>query len=176
MTRELRLGKIAGLELWAMPSAWIGLAGLWVVLAGIGVFLLELTPGEAILGGLAAALLHWVSELGHQLGHAWAARRTGHPMVGVRFWGVLGTSIYPQNEPEMPAKVHIRRALGGPEGSFFMTGLAALVFLVLMAQGSVWMWVGAFFFLDNLLVFTLGAFIPTGFSDGSTLLAWRGKP
>jgi hypothetical protein len=29
-----------------------------------------------------------------------------------------------------------------------------------------------FFFLDNLLVFTLGAFLPLGFTDGSTLLRY----
>jgi hypothetical protein len=29
-----------------------------------------------------------------------------------------------------------------------------------------------FFFLDNLLVFTIGSLLPLGFTDGSTLLAW----
>jgi hypothetical protein len=36
-------------------------------------------------------------------------------------------------------------------------------------------WVGTFFFLDNLLIFTLGVFVPLGFTDGSTLLRWWGK-
>jgi hypothetical protein len=35
--------------------------------------------------------------------------------------------------------------------------------------------VSAFFFLENLFVFTLAAFLPLGFTDGSTLLEWRGK-
>ncbi len=33
-----------------------------------------------------------------------------------------------------------------------------------------------FFFLDNLLVLTLGALLPLGFTDGSTILRWRAKP
>jgi hypothetical protein len=40
----------------------------------------------------------------------------------------------------------------------------------------VYWWVALFFFLDNLLVLTLGAFVPLGFTDGSTLLRWWGKP
>jgi hypothetical protein len=33
-------------------------------------------------------------------------------------------------------------------------------------------WVAALVLLDNLLVFTLGAFLPLGFTDGSTILRW----
>jgi hypothetical protein len=42
----------------------------------------------------------------------------------------------------------------------------------LSAAGGVAFYVAAFFALDNLLVFTLGAFLPLGFTDGSTLLYW----
>jgi hypothetical protein len=53
--------------------------------------------------------------------------------------------------------------------------LALVVTLLLRSLGSALWWVGVFFFLDNLIVFTLGALLPLGFTDGSTLLYWWGK-
>ena len=41
----------------------------------------------------------------HQFGHAWAARRVGYPMTGLRYRGVLAASLYPRNEPELPADI-----------------------------------------------------------------------
>ena len=55
--------------------------------------------------------------------------------------------------------------------------VSALVLLLLRisrAAGTLW-WLGLFFLFDNLLVFTLGALLPLGFTDGSTLLHWRNK-
>jgi len=98
-------------------------------------------------------------------------------MVGIRLgkWGLLGTSLYPPDEEALPAKTHIRRALGGPIGSLLFTVVAAVTALVLRPVSVALWWVGVFFFLDNLIVFALGAFLPLGFTDGSTLLQWWGK-
>ncbi len=30
--------------------------------------------------------------------------------------------------------------------------------------------------IDNLFIFTIGSLLPLGFTDGSTLLHWWGKP
>lgn len=171
--RVYRLGTQAGLRLSARPSAlWSALA-LWIVLSGVALGLLNLSPLAAILGALLAVALHWLSELFHQLGHAQAARRAGYPMIGIEFWLLLSSSLYPPSEPDLPAALHIRRALGGPIASLALTLLAGLTALALHAPGGVLWWVALFFFLDNLLVFTLGAFLPLGFTDGSTLLYWR---
>lgn len=175
MTNEIKLGQVAGLSLIVMPSAIIGSILLGVLLGGVAAVLLKASLGEAIVGGLIAVIVHWASEMVHHLGHAWAARRTGYPMIGVRLWGVLGTSLYPPDEPTLPATVHIRRALGGPAASLLLTLLAAIVALALRPVGGVPWWIGAFFFLENLFAFTLCAFIPMGFTDGSTLLEWWGK-
>ncbi|MFQ5436102.1 MAG: hypothetical protein ACE5FD_14615, partial [Anaerolineae bacterium] len=82
-------------------------------------------------------------------------------------------AMYPivmRDEPELPAHIHLRRALGGPAASALLTLLAGLLALALRgAPGLRWP-LAAFLFLDNLLVFTLGAFLPLGFTDGSTLL------
>jgi hypothetical protein len=158
-----------------MPSAWIGVVALWVLFSAIGLFVLGIEWPKAIVGGLIAALLHFASDILHQLGHAWAARQTGYPMTGVRLWGVLSTSVYPRDEPPLPASVHIRRALGGPLGSLLVSILAALLLFALRDRDGVLRWLALFFFLDNLLTFTLGAFLPLGFTDGSTLLYWWGR-
>jgi hypothetical protein len=147
---------------------------LWIVLSGIGVWLLSFPPATAIIGGLIGVFLHWLGEILHQLGHARAARRAGNPMTGIRLWWLLSASVYPPDEPPLPAEVHISRALGGPLASLVVSVVAGVVLLALSVAGVgglAW-WLALFFFLDNLLVFTLGALLPLGFNDGSTLLRW----
>lgn len=175
MTRTYHLGTLAGLRLTAGPSALAGSALLWALLSGIAAVALRVPLAAAIVGSLVAVLLHWASELAHQLGHATAARATGHPMTGVRLWWLLGMSRYPRDEGSLPAAVHIRRALGGPAASLLLTLAAAGVALALRPAGGAAWWVALFWALENLLVFTLGAFVPLGFTDGSTLLRWWGK-
>ncbi len=174
---EFKLGRVAGMTLSATPLAIAGSALLCAVLSGVGVGVLRLPAGEAVGGSLAAVILHWVSVIAHQLSHAWAARRTGYAMTGIRLGmsGVLSTSVYPPDEPPLPAATHIRRALGGPAGSLLVTVVAGVIALLLRPLGGALWWVGVFFFLDNLIVITLGAFLPLGFTDGSTLLRWWGK-
>ena len=175
MAHAYQLGRIASLRLTAAPSAIVGSILLWVLLSGIAALGLGVSPVAAVVGGLVAVLLHWASDIVHQLGHARAARATGHPMIGIRLWWLLSASIYPRDEGSLPAAVHIRRALGGPLASLLLTVIAAMIALALRPLGGVSWWVALFFFLDNLLVLTLGAFVPLGFTDGSTLLYWWGK-
>jgi len=167
-----KLGRLAGLELSARPSALAGSALLWAIFSAIGIGLLNLSFAIALATSLLAVVLHWFSEILHNLGHAWAARRTGYSMIGVQLWGVLSTSIYPRDEPALPAQVHIRRALGGPFGSLLVALAAGALALALRSIGGVAWWLALFLFLDNLLVFTLGALLPLGFNDGTTLLYW----
>jgi hypothetical protein len=175
MVQSYDLGRVASLQLTAAPSAIVGSILLWVLLGGFAALGLGVSPVAAVMGGLVAVLLHWASDIVHQLGHARAARATGHPMIGIRLWWVLSASIYPRDEGSLPAAVHIRRALGGPVASLLLTVIAALIALALRPLGGVYWLVALFFFLDNLLVLTLGSFLPLGFTDGSTLLYWWGK-
>jgi hypothetical protein len=168
----IRLGQIYGLTITAGVWALAGLLGVWALVTLGALALLDIPTGEAILGGFIASLLHIFNEVWHQIGHAWAARRTGYPMTGVHLWTGLGTSIYPPDEGDLPPDVHVRRALGGPMASLLLSGVAAGIALALRPWDATPGWIAAFFFLDNLLVFTLGAFAPLGFTDGSTLLKW----
>lgn len=173
MGKELRLGTLAGLQVSAAPSMIFAWILLWGVLAALAGGVLRLPPVSAVLAGLAGVVCHYVAALVHQLGHAWAARRAGHPMRGVRLWGLLGTSLYPEDEGELPAAVHVRRALGGPAFSLSLTLLAAVLALLARPFSDLAAWALAYLALDSFLVFTLGALAPLGFTDGSTLLRWR---
>jgi hypothetical protein len=181
--KSIDLGKIAGLRVSAFPNALIGFIGLWIVLSILAIVPPLLPPVHAIIGALICTLLHVFSEFWHQLGHSWAAGRTGYPMSGVRFWWILGQSMYPKDEPALPGSIHIRRALGGPIASFLLALFSAVAFLAignLIGETNepntlIWWWVSFFLILDNLFFFTIGAFLPLGFTDGSTILRWWGK-
>jgi len=176
MNKSIYLGVFFGLKHTAFPSTFFATGILWGALAVLGFWLFDLSLAEAIFGGLAAALLHWVGEFCHQLGHAYAARRVGYPMQGVELRWWLGRSVYPPDEPELPAQVHIRRALGGAPASLVLTLIAGVITWGVRETGGAAYWVAFFFFLENLFVFTLGAFLPLGFTDGSTLLRyWKSR-
>jgi hypothetical protein len=172
--KEYRLGRELGLQWTVMPLAIAGAIGLWLVATLLMAAVFHIQIVFAAFGGVLVVFLHELSETVHQLGHEWAARRTGYPMSGVRF-GVLGifaASVYPPDEPALPAQIHIRRALGGP---LFSAGLSALAFVLLIIykgavpHGQFVLW---FFFLDNFFVMTLQVFIPLGFNDGATIWHW----
>ncbi|HEY7124888.1 MAG TPA: hypothetical protein VH540_13110 [Ktedonobacterales bacterium] len=175
MKTTYRLGTLAGLRLTASWTAIISSLILWSLLTEAATLWLHAAFWVALAAGLVTVLLYWASVLVHQLGHAWAARRTGHPMTAIHLWLVLSTSRYPRDEPELPAGVHIRRALGGPVFSLVLALVLGVLTWILRPVGGIIWWATLFLFLDNLLVLTLGALLPLGFTDGSTLLHWARK-
>ncbi|MFY9614836.1 MAG: hypothetical protein WAT58_05500 [Candidatus Dormiibacterota bacterium] len=170
--QEFHLGRVRDLDI---SISALGIAGTLfniVLFTLLGRVLFKRPAKRALAGGVLLALTHWGLEMWHNLSHAETARMTGHPMTGIRFgnYAVLGTSLYPEDEGELPPRVHITRALGGPIGSAVMsvaTGLLALV----VAPFS-FSWIPLVAFLDNLFVFTIGAWVPLGFNDVSTILYW----
>jgi hypothetical protein len=149
---------------------------IWAILIIIALWLLELSPTNAVAAGFLGMLMHYGSEFWHQYCHAWAAHRTGYPMDGMLFDWILARSLYPKDEPELPAKIHIRRALGGPIGNLALAIFAGIITWALHPFGGLTYWFAMFLFLENLLVFSLGAMLPLGFTDGSELLKrWRQK-
>ena len=172
MNRTIFFGKIGGLTLSARSNVFIGFALLWVILAGIGIWLLGLTTVDGIIGGFIAAFLQYFAEYLHQLGHARAARRSGYPMIGIRFWWVLGMSIYPRDEGELPASIHIRRALGGPIFSFVLGLISVPIAWLLRNSPAVVFTLAVLFATLNIVEFTFGSLLPLGFTDGSTLLRY----
>ncbi|HXA42632.1 MAG TPA: hypothetical protein VNV65_06935 [Candidatus Solibacter sp.] len=172
---ELKVAHVGGIDVLLTPAWAAGTVVLIVFFAAIGRYVFHHGFAGAVAGAIVLTAGHWVSEVVHNLGHSTAARRTGHPMTATRlgFLLFLGVSIYPEDEPELPSEVHIRRALGGPVGSALLT--LALGVVALVTSGTSLGWVALVWFLDNLLIFTLGAFVPVGFNDGSTLIRWIGR-
>ena len=72
---EYALGSVAGLRLTARPSAVLWSAALWALAAGL-LTAWGLPLATAVALGLIVSAMHTASEIFHQLGHAWAARRT----------------------------------------------------------------------------------------------------
>lgn len=167
--KTIQLGKLFGLEINIFPLAFIGTLIIWIGFGLACFYGIKLSLGESILFGFLATLLHWTSELIHSLGHAYAAKRTGHPMTGITF-GTLtlfALTRYPKDEPDLPASIHIRRALGGP----IINGLLSiLIYFSLPLWSGDWFWLGLFALLENIFVYTLQVFVPLGFNDGSTIL------
>jgi len=176
MTTEISTWRIGEFSFRLQSSAIAGSFLLWGLLSLLGWRLLHLPPGDALLLGLLATAAHWILAVIHQLGHAWAASRTGYPMIGIRFWWVLSTSLYPSNEPELPAHIHVRRALGGPTWSLVVLIPAAVWTWLIWPPQGVMGWLVVFVLADSLLTFTTGALLPLGFTDGSTLLRlWKNR-
>lgn len=159
---------------------------------GLGAFLLSaaalawlatsqsgLSFADGWLAGLLGALLMFAGDWLHQMGHALAARLTGHPMIGMEFFSIFARGLFPENEPPLPAGVHIRRALGG----FWVSLLfgALLVLAALAAGGGPLTWALGFGAFYNFVILGLGALIPPislpGIfeNDGGTIWRyWRG--
>lgn len=172
MNKRFHLTEFYDLSIAFYGNAILASLLLWAFLVYVGAAMLELSPLMAGFAALFATLLHWDAAMWHQFGHAWAARRTGHPMKGVTAWWLLSTSVYPSDEPELPAGVHIRRALGGPLASLVYSLLAGLLALLFYSSGPAARMVVIFWFLDSFIVFGIGSLLPLGFTDGSTLLSW----
>jgi hypothetical protein len=179
--------RLFGLQVTFAPAAVVGFAALALLAAWLAGWQLDLSAGPALLAGVLSALVFYVSDLLHQLGHALAARRAGHPMAGIHFFHVFSGSVYPRDEPPLPPAVHVRRALGGFWVNLLVGVLCLPVALALYPRGtemlppgpSVLAWVAAFGAVTNLFILGLGALVPLklpggGWTDGGTLLHyWR---
>jgi Zn-dependent protease len=173
--RSIYLGKYMGLKVDVAPSSFV------TAILGAGAIFLLLNKAfkwrrwAAVTGGILATTMHFLSDFWHQIGHARAAEQTGYPMAGITFVGPLAFSVYPKNEGLLPPETHIQRALGGPIFSLLLTVGIGLVALLTRFAGGLPLFLALFTFLDNLLVFTIGALLPLGFTDGSTILTWWGQ-
>ncbi len=176
MRRTSTLFTLMGLRVTITPMALVAYVALAVALMLVGL-LIGLTFVEALAGGLIAALLHYLLSFAHHLGHAIAAQRTGYPMTGVHFWGILGLSLYPRDEPALPGRVHIQRALGGPLMSGAISIALAVLAAIVRPPDNLLDWLIVFALTDNVLTYTLGVLLPlrtlVGIeTDMDTIMKW----
>lgn len=171
--KRKHLGEIWGIAVTVDSSALMGSVFLWLAHTALALLLLKAPLTEALVAGFLAVPLFWFGDFVHQLGHAWVGRRVGYPMKEIRFRGFLIVTPYPSNEPKLPARLHIRRALGGPPVSLALSVVALVIVLIARnaLTGPFWV-LSILFFIQNFFIFFLGAFLPLGFTDGSTLLRY----
>lgn len=174
MNKKYLAFKLFGLEIRIYPSAGLVTLALWVIFGVISALLFDFSIVQAIITGLIGAAVHWLSVLVHHLGHAFAAARTGYPMRLVRTYGPLAASIYPRDEGELPARLHIRRAIGGPIFSGALGIIGAILFFGLRDSGDFITWTLGLVAAINLFVFTIGALLPNPIieTDGMTIMKY----
>jgi hypothetical protein len=134
MGNLIRIGSFAKLDIRAHRTTLWGSLALWVALLLVGWLGLRYTASGALAFAILGLALHFVAETWHQISHAWAARSTGYPMKGFTFYWVLAASIYPKDEPELPAELHLRRALGGPAANKFPVGHSSCALCAVCAR------------------------------------------
>ncbi len=169
MPGSLRLGKIAGIDIYAHLSWFVILVLLtWSLASG---WFAQLFPGWATstywIVAFISALLLFGCVLVHELAHALVAQASGLTVRNITLF-IFGGVAHVEEDMKRPG-VEFRVAIAGPIASFLLAGVAFLLVLPLRGSGA-----SAEAALDYLAVanFLLGAFnLLPGFPlDGGRVL------
>ena len=169
MPGSLRIGKIAGIDIYIHVS-WIIILVLLTVSLAIGWFP-QLYPGQSTatywIVSLIAALLLFVSVLLHELAHSLVARRRGLPVKNITLFIFGGVSNIEQ-EPKDPG-IEFQVAVVGPITSLLIGAVCFLLQLPLRGTNSPLEEILFYLAVTNLL---LGVFnlIPAFPLDGGRVL------
>jgi len=175
MPGSLRIGKIAGIDIYIHVS-WIIILVLLTVSLAIGWFP-QLYPGQSTANywivSLIAALLLFVSVLLHELAHSLVARRRGLPVKNITLFIFGGVSNIEQ-EPKDPG-IEFQVAVVGPLTSILIGVVCLLLQLPLRGTNSPLEEILYYLAVTNIL---LGVFnlIPAFPLDGGRVLRsiiWR---
>lgn len=161
-------------------SALVGSVVLLIIMTMAALFLTELTLLNAIIAAIGATLIHWINETIHLYGHFLAAKRVGYPSTGAKLWAVVGMICYPEDEVELPAQTHIKRAIGGPILSLVVSILFAILAVLLWSNTGILRFLLGYAVFGNFALLAIGPFllpIRTSFleTDGGTILHWMKK-
>lgn len=177
MGRDIPLGRIAGIKV-SMDLSVLLVAGFYTWVFATNRFPIE-SPGMSTtaywIGGLAGALLFFVSLLVHEVGHALVARDEGIGVRGISLW-LLGGVAKLESSPTT-ARSEFRIAVVGPLASA-ACGVAFLSGAYVLPEGGVSGLMGNMFAVLGLLNLLLAGFnmLPAAPLDGGTVLSsliWR---
>jgi Zn-dependent protease/CBS domain-containing protein len=173
---SFRLGRIAGIDV-GVNWSWLVVFALITWSLASGVFP-DQDPGHSdgtyVAMAVVAAILFFVSLLGHELGHAVTARREGMELDGITLWLFGGVARFKGMFPSAAAELKI--ALAGPAVSLVIGAVCSLLAWVLAlpsAIDGVLAWLGYVNLI--LLVFNLLPALPL---DGGRVLRaalWRAR-
>jgi hypothetical protein len=164
----MKLARLFGLDVSVQPSAGLTYGVLGIGLLVYAAVRLRLRPPAALSFAGGVLVLHILFVMVHHLGHAAAAWSVGYPMIGVRLYGPLASSVYPEGEPPLLARLHLRRAMGGPVASVLLALLIALLGPI-YSRHRVGRVIWRILLLDNLVDLGLGSLLPLDFADGGTI-------
>jgi hypothetical protein len=177
--KTFTLFAVFGVKVTMSAGGVIAFVAAMPLVAWLSTITVQLSFAEAILAGLLGAVVIFLSDLLHQFGHAYVARRLGYPMRGIHFHSILSASVYPPDEPPLPRHIHVKRALGG----FWVNILIGLFLLpyafFLSFEGGATGFVTMFSALYNFVILGLGALFPIDIpgvftNDGGALYNyWR---
>src|SRR5438094_4693804 len=136
MAGSLRLGKIAGIDVYAHLSWFIILVLLTWSLADD--WFAQLFPRWSAttywIAAFVSALLLFVCVLLHELAHALIARRHGLSVKNITLF-IFGGVAKMKEEMKRPG-VEFQVAIAGPIASFLLAGLAFILVLPLRGTGA----------------------------------------
>lgn len=152
MSGSFRIGRIAGIDIYANFSLLIILVLLTVSLASS--WFPATYPGFSttiyLLMGLIAAVLLFVSVLLHELAHSFVARARGLPVKSIYLYIFGGVSNIEQ-EPQS-AGVEFQMAFVGPLTSLVIGALSYLGFLALRGERSALAAILGYLAISNILL------------------------
>ena len=127
---SIQLARIAGIRIGASPSWFLFVGFLVFLLSGSFQSTLGGSQTEAFVVAVAAALLFFVSIVLHELGHAFAARRSGMRVEGIDLW-LFGGLARLDRDSESPGE-EFKVAAAGPAVTVLVVVacLAALALIV----------------------------------------------
>lgn len=133
-----------------------------VIIGAISGDLSQFTALEVIWVAMAAAAFHFVLQSVHLIGHAVAAWTTGYQMSRMWFLYAFAMTLYPRDEPTIPARLHIRRSLGGP----IAFGIALIIVFLLWsnARDAYWTlrYLTSFMLFEAVFLFFFSSIVTDG--------------
>lgn len=117
-----------------------------------------------VLYGVLFGILLIVTNALHSIGHIIGGKMVNAPMDELLVTASRHVNIYLNDPLDLPSRVHLGRALGGP---VLNIGVGLIVFLVALIIGSA----GLLFFSIANLGYGIGALIPARSLDGEVI--WR---
>jgi Zn-dependent protease len=126
------------------------------------VFLRSYSIPERVMFGFLYAGLVVLSQCIHILGHTLSSKVVGSPMEANVILDTKILTYYPHDAEDLPRRIHLGRALGGP----VLNGITALIGLIawLLTGSHIWL----FFTLLNLAL-SLGVLLPFPGVDGEVV-------
>lgn len=164
-TPRIHLFTLSGVPWEATPQAWRsipqnligGFLGTYIFMPGADIVT------RLIYGVIFGALLIAANSI-HSIGHILGGKIVGAPMDELLVTASRHVNIYRNDPPDLPSRVHLGRALGGPALNI---AVGIIVLAVALLIGSA----GLLFFSVANLGFGISALFPIPSLDGEVI--WR---